>query len=144
MNYRVILLATILFTSSYSFAGFSSYENFSSNGGVVAPIMLNEQGLFNLAVSVQFIREPYEKAPYESDEYHSLISRLSVEWQGVAIQNILDTPSIEHADLSDIKKAIESSIDKLIRETKSKYGIKDSTEVVYTVDSFYLTEAARK
>ena len=144
MNFRVILLATVLFASTPGFAGFSSYESFSSDGGVVAPIAINDQGFFNLAVSVHFVREPYEKSPYESDEYHALISRLSVEWQGLAIQNILDTPPIEPAALSNLKKAIETAINKLIKDTKSKYGIKDSTEVVYSIDNFYLIEAARE
>lgn len=144
MNLRAILLATVFLASTPSLAGFSSYESFSSNGGVVAPIVINEQGLFNLVVSVQFVREPYEKGSYESDEYHAFISRLSVEWQGLAIQKILDTPSIDPAGLSKLKESIESVINKLIEDTKSKYGIKDSTEVVYSVDKFYLIETVRK
>lgn len=144
MNLRVILVAIVFWASIPSFAGFSSYESFSSNGGVVAPIFINEQGLFNLVVSVQFVREPYEKGSYQSDEYHTFISRLSVEWQGLAIQKILDNPSIDSAGLSKLKESIESVINKLIEDTKFKYGIKDSTEVVYSVDKFYLIETVRK
>ncbi|MGY0565363.1 MAG: hypothetical protein ACW7DR_20325 [Paraglaciecola chathamensis] len=142
MNLKSILLISFVLISSASFAGFSSYESFSNSGGVVAPLVINEKGLFNLVVSVQFIREPYEKSPYDSDEYHSLISRLNLEWQGVAIQKILETPSISPSDLSKLKVSIESSINELIKIIKPKYLIKENVEVVFSIDNFYLVEVS--
>ncbi len=132
----IILIASPL----YCHAGFSKYESFSNNGGVVAPVQFNGKSLYNLVVSVQFIREPYEKKPYESDIYHALISRLSVEWKGIVIQKILDSSVVQLSGLADLKVSIESAINELIITTKPKYGIKKDAEVIFSVHSFYLVE----
>ena len=94
--------------------------------------------MYNLAISVEFMREPFDRGQYDSDEYRSLISRLSTQWKGIAVQKVLDSPSIPLSSLTQLKRSVETAIDELIKSSKAKYGIKKSIEVVYAVNGFYL------
>jgi hypothetical protein len=138
INIRNFIFILTLILSPLSHAGLSSYSNSPSNGGVVAPILIDEQGMYNLAISVEFMREPFDRGQYDSDEYRSLISRLSTQWKGIAVQKVLDSTSIPLSSLTQLKRSVETAIDELIKSSKAKYGIKKSIEVVYAVNGFYL------
>ena len=125
--------------SSSAFAGLG-YKSRSSSSGIAVPIKLNNDEIYNLVVNVEFLSEPYDSKPYDSDEYEKLIERLEVEWSGIAIQVILDSPSIEMAELSQAKKKLELKIDQLVVATKKKYEIRQNIEVVYSIYSFYLVK----
>jgi hypothetical protein len=138
INIRNFIFLLTLILSPLSHAGLSSYSSSPSNGGVIAPILIDDQGMYNLAISVEFMREPYDRGQYDSDEYRSLILRLSTQWKGVAVQKVLDSPSIPLSSLTQLKRSVERSIDELIKNSRAKYGIKKSVEVVYAINGFYL------
>lgn len=136
---KIIFIFALFILSSSAFAGLG-YKSRSSSSGIAVPIKLNNDEIYNLVVNVEFLSEPYDSKPYDSDEYEKLIERLEVEWSGIAIQVILDSPSIEMAELSQAKKKLELKIDQLVVATKKKYEIRQNIEVVYSIYSFYLVK----
>ena len=144
--YRPIIIATIivLIFLSNSFAGFGSYNSPYRSDTVVAPIIIKEKGLYNMVVSIQFLNEPYDQKKYKTDEYESFIKRLSVEWSGVALHEILKVPEQNVSDLAELKKNIETEIAKLADQLKTKYKIEKNVEVVFSLSNFFVLEPREK
>ena len=136
---RIIFVFALFILSSSAFAGLG-YNPRSTNSGIAVPIKLDNNEIYNLVVNVKFLKEPYDSRPYDADEYRKLIERLQVEWSSIAIQVVLESPSIKMAELERTKKTIESKISQLIVTTKRKYEIGENIEVVYSIYSFYLVK----
>jgi hypothetical protein len=128
----------VLLSVSNAYAGFGSYDNPYSTDSVIAPIQIKGEGLFNLVISIQFLNEPYEKKPYESDEYKKFIKRLNIEWSGVALSQALQAKEQNINDLDILKSNIEAEINKLANKLKSKYSLNSNVEVVFSLSRFYL------
>ncbi|USF86390.1 hypothetical protein [Candidatus Endoriftia persephonae] len=137
-KYLCILLLMVLLSVSNAYAGFGSYDNPYSTDSVIAPIQIKGEGLFNLVISIQFLNEPYEKKPYESDEYKKFIKRLNIEWSGVALSQALQAKEQNINDLDILKSNIEAEINKLANKLKSKYSLNSNVEVVFSLSRFYL------
>ncbi len=121
-------------------AGFSSYSSPYSSGNVIAPIQIKDKGMYNLVISIQFLNEPYEKKPYESDAYENFIRRLKVEWSGVALLQVLKAKEQSINDLAELKDNIEAEIAKLADQLKNKYSLNKDVEVVFSLSNFFLLE----
>jgi len=143
MKFSIALLIAFLSVSNVH-AGFGSYDNPYSTDSVVAPVQIKDKGLFNLVISIQFLTEPYEKKPYESDEYKNFIKRLNVEWSGVALSQVLQAKEQNINDLNALKTNIEAEINKLANRLKSKYQLNNNVEVVFSLSRFYLLEPRDK
>ena len=104
-------MTLIFLISSSSFAGgFGSYKSPYSSDSVIAPIQIKDKGLFNLVFSIQFLNQPYEKKPYETDAYQNFVRRLKVEWSGVALLQVLETKEQSINELALLKNKIEKEV----------------------------------
>ncbi len=138
---RIFFTAVLIFVLlvSNAFAGLGSfYFEPQSRGSIAAPIQIKGQGMYNLVVSVHFLREPYNDKVYKSDAYKKFIDRLSVEWSRVALQTILEAKEQDIRDLTVLKSDIEKKIYQLSDELKSKYSLEKSTEVIFSFSNFFL------
>ena len=138
----VLLLVFIL--SPATVAGFSSYSNPYSSDSVIAPIKIKNKGIYNLVISIQFLNEPYEKKPYESDAYQKFINRLKIEWSGVTLLQVLKSDEQSLNDLAALKGKIELEIAKLIEKLKPKYLFHNDIEVVFSLYNFFLIKPQNK
>jgi bifunctional pyridoxal-dependent enzyme with beta-cystathionase and maltose regulon repressor activities len=138
---RSPLIATILMlvASTNAFGGFYS-SSYDSRGTVVASVEIEDKGIYNLVVSIQFLNKPYDKREYESDSYEELINRLSIEWRGVALKKILESNTYKVSDLKTLEASVESEVHKLIKLSKKKHGLSQGIEVIFSISSFYLIE----
>ena len=136
---KIAFILIFLFYSTTSFAGFG-YKSLTTGSGVAAPVEIANEGLFNLVVNVTFLNEPYEKKPYESENYSLMIKRLNVEWEEIAIQTILENPVGKISDLAALKSKLKEGVDKLIMQTKPKYGMNVNVEVIYSINGFFLVK----
>ena len=134
----VLLIAFLL--APNVLAGFSSYSSPYSSDSVIAPIQIKDKGMYNLVISIQFLNEPYDKKPYESDAYKNFIRRLKVEWSGVALLQVLKTKEQSINDLAGLKGNIETEIAKLADQLKNKYSLNKDVEVVFSLSNFFLIE----
>ncbi|MEW8073590.1 MAG: hypothetical protein AB2792_09520 [Candidatus Thiodiazotropha sp.] len=133
-----LTLFLLLFTAN-AYAGLS-YSSYDSRGSVVAAVEIEGKGIYNLVLSVQFLNEPYDKKPYTTDQYEELINRVSVEWRGVALKTILKNNKYKITDLPALELRVNKAIQELIKSSKSKYGIKNDAEVIFSTTSIYLVE----
>ena len=134
-------LFVVVLLASNAFAGFGSYySNPQSGSSIVAAIQIKDKGIYNLVVSVRFLREPYDNKIYTSDGYEKLIERLEVEWSEVALQQVLQAKELNINDLVNLKANIEKEIAKLADELKSSYSLDKNTEVVFSLANFFLLE----
>lgn len=140
----IVFASVLILLATNAIAGFSSYNNPYNSDSIIAPIQIKDKGLYNLVVSIQFLNEPYDRKPYSSDEYGKFIRRLSVEWSGVAITQILKAPEQNINDLTELKQRIENEIVKLSDSTKQKYKLDNSVEVIFSISSFFLLEPKEK
>ena len=138
-SFFVVILIAITFAAN-AFAGdFGSfYRNPQSYGSIAAPVHIKDKGIYNLVVSVHFLTEPYNAKVYRSDEYKRLINRLSVEWCGVALQQIMEAKELNIRDLNTLKGNIEKDIIRLAEKLKDVYAVEKNTEVVFSFSQFIL------
>ena len=136
------LIATILIlvASTNAFGGSFYSSSYDSRGTVVASVEIEDKGIYNLVVSIQFLNKPYDKREYESDSYEELINRLSIEWRGVALKKILESNKYKVSDLKTLEASVESEVHKLIKLSKQKHGLSQGIEVIFSISSFYLIE----
>ncbi len=140
-----IAILMVVLLASTAFAGFSSYSDSSnSSDTVIAPIQIKNKGMYNLVVSIQFLREPTEEKVYKSDPYEKFTRRLQVEWSGIAINQILKAKEQSINDLANLKANIEGEITKLANQLKNKYTVDKKVEVVFSVSNFFLLEPKDK
>ena len=139
---RIFSLSLIIsfFLVSNSLASFSLYTDPYSRDSVIAPIQIKDKGVYNLVISIHFLNEPYDKKPYVSDEYENLISRLNVEWSGVALLQVLKTNELSINELASLKVNIETEIAQLIERLKPNYSLKKDVEVIFSLSNFFLIE----
>jgi len=142
MKFLTLFTLFFLMMTSQSMAGLGSYGYSSpySSDVVTAPIRIKSKGMFNLVVSIQFQRVPFEKKDYESDEYKNFIERLKVEWGGVALQQILSEKEIAMSELVKLKNKIEAGVQKHADGLKAKYSLKSKTEVVFSLSNFFFVK----
>ena len=138
---RTLFATTLvfLFLSSGAIAGFD-YHPMPGSTSVVAPVWVEGEGLFNLVVSLDFLGRPADTKVYGSDSYTQLISHLSVRWRSLALDEILAVGTIEKGGLADLKKEIESAVDKLVDDESIKLMGDQKVEVVYSLTHFMLLE----
>ena len=144
MTRSMTIALVFLLMATNAFAGFSSYRNPYNSDSVIAPIQIKDKGLYNLVVSIQFLNEPYDRKPYNSDEYGKFIRRLSVEWSGVALFQILKAPEQNINDLAELKQKIEKEISKLSDSIKQRYKLDHNVEVIFSISNFFLIEPKEK
>lgn len=132
----------VIFCCSDVFAGFG-YDSPYEYDSVIAPVNIEGEGIYNLVISVQFMNQPYDKKIYKSDEYVSLLSRLSVMWSSVAINSVLQSEVSTFKDLYPLKKVIENEITKLADMYRKKYHVKGEPEVVFSISNFYLLDSKK-
>ncbi len=139
-----ITLVFVLLLSANALAGFGSYSSPYNSDSIIAPIQIKDKGIYNLVVSIQFLNEPYDRKPYNSDEYEKFIRRLSVEWSGVALLQILKSTEQNINDLAGLKQRIEGEILKLADGLKRKYKFDNNVEVIFSISNFFLLEPRNK
>ena len=135
-----VLILTIFCFISVSVYGGSFKSSYDSRSSVVATVEIENEGVYNLIASVQFLRIPYDTKIYKDDGYEDLINRLSVEWRGVALNVILQSNKYKISDLSALQENIDAALLELINSTRSKYKISNKAEVVYSITSMYIVK----
>ena len=135
----ITLVLLVILSCSKALAG-GSYDSPYSYGSVITPINIENVGIYNLVISLQFMNEPYDKKIYNSDEYRSYIKRLSVEWSDVAVDQVLNNNVQKLEGLSKLKASIKNEVRKLADSLKSKYSFDQNIEVVFSIQNFYLLD----
>ncbi len=135
---KSLFLTFLLICLSSNVMAGSFYSSPSRGSSLATSVLIDDKGIFNLVISVNFLNEPFDKAPYTSDSYEEMIKRLNIEWHNVVLNQVLASNSYKTSDLPVLKKSIDSGLSQLVASTKKKYGIKDNVEVVYSVGNFYL------
>lgn len=141
---NIIIFLAILFSTN-AFAAFDSgfYSSLTrGEGSVVAAVEIKDKGIFNLIVSIQFLRKPKDSKIYKSDEYEQLIDRLLIESRGITLQNILAAKELKLTDFAELKNKIETAIQKRVTDLKNKYLPENDVEVVFSLTNFFLLEPA--
>lgn len=139
-----IVILSILVAAPSALAGYSSYKSPYSSDSVVAPVEIRGKGIYNIVVAVQFLNEPYDQKVYKSDAYKKFMSRMKVEWGGIAISQILRADEQSMSDLIGLKGKIETKISELADRLKNKYALNEDVEVVFSVSNFFLVEPNRR
>jgi len=130
-------LPLLLMMAWQTLAG-SYYSSASLGGAITTSVSIEDKGIYNLVISVEFLTAPFDKAPFTSDNYEEMLKRLNVQWRGVVLKQVLQSSSYKMSDLALLKQQIDRELDKLVLEAKKKHRIKPNTEVIYAVGSFYL------
>ncbi|UZE97310.1 hypothetical protein [Alkalimarinus alittae] len=136
-NIKIWTFFVLLVTAQLTYGG-SFYSAPSSGGSIATSVSIEDKGIYNLVVSVQFLNEPFDKAPYTSEDYEEMINRLNVMWRGVVLKRVLGQSNYKVSDLAGLKQKIDEDIFQLVGEARKKHGVKASAEVVYSIGSFYL------
>ena len=136
-NIKIWTFFVLLVTAQFAYGG-SFYSAPSSGGSIATSVSIEDKGIYNLVVSVQFLNEPFDKAPYTSEDYEEMINRLNVMWRGVVLKRVLGQSNYKVSDLAGLRQKIDEDIFKLVGEARKKHGVKASAEVVYSIGSFYL------
>ncbi len=132
-----ISLLLVTFFCSPALAG-GYYDSPYRSDNVIAPVFIEDEGIYNLAISIQFLNKPYDKKPYKTDNYEKFIQRLSVEWSNAALDTVLNSKISKMEQLPKLKSDIEAEISTLANQLKSKYSLKQDVEIVFTLSNFYL------
>ena len=106
--------------------------------------MIKDKGLYNLVVTIQFLRKPQDSKIYKSDEYEKLVDRLLVESRGITLQRILEQKNMALSDFAVLKKGIETDIESLANRLKKKLVPDQDIEVVFSISDFFLLEPTDK
>jgi hypothetical protein len=143
---RKFIIVSILLSlcSSNAAASFYSSGYSREDGTVIAAVQIKEKGIYNLVVTVQFLRKPQDSKIYKSDEYEKLVDRLLVESRGIALQRILERKELSLSDFSELKKSIETDIGNLATKLKKKFLPEKDIEVVFSISDFFLLEPTDK
>ena len=142
---KLIIVSILLaLCSSNAAASFYSSGYSREAGTVIAAVQLKEKGIYNLVVTVQFLRKPQNSKIYKSDEYEKLVDRLLVESRGIALQRILERKELSLSDFSELKKSQETDIGNLATKLKKKFLPEKDIEVVFSILDFFLLEPTDK
>jgi hypothetical protein len=143
-----IVFSLLFLCATNAVAGFGSSIYSSGygreSGTAIAAVEIKDKGIYNLVVTVQFLRKPQDSKVYKSDAYEKLVDRLLVESRGIALQKILDQKELALGDFSELKKGIESDISKLATELKKKFLPNQDIEVVFSISDLFLLEPTDK
>jgi len=120
-------------------ASFSKFS-YDPSSSIVAAVKIENEGIYNLVTSIQFLRKPQDSKIFGTDEYEYLINQVALESQGIILQKILEAKSIKISDLASLKVSIEAAIQELIDKTKKKHNVAANTEVVFSIGNFFLLE----
>jgi hypothetical protein len=143
---RKLVIASILlilFTSTAT-AGFYSSGYSRQEGTVIAAVQIKEKGLYNLVVTIDFLRKPQRGKIYKSDEYEKLVNKMLVKSRGIALQKILESQELALRDFAGLKKNIETDISNLAAKLKKSMLPNQDVEVVFSISDFYLLEPKDK
>ena len=135
-----ILILFSLLLAPNSFAGMYSSSTQRDNSRIIAAIEIEDVGIMNLIVSVEFLTKPQDSKIYESDEYGKLLQRIQVEWKSAALQKILESRRLRRSDLVMLKNSIHSEIEILIKRLKKEILPGTDVEVIFAISDFYLLE----
>jgi hypothetical protein len=139
---RKFLIASIflILCSSNSAAGLYSSDNIREAVTVVAAVQIKGKGIYNLVVTIQFLRKPQDSKIYKSDENERFMDRLLIQSRGIALKKILERKEIAVSDFYDLKKVIETDIANLATQLKKNLFPNQNIEVVFSISDFYLLE----
>ena len=141
----VALFALVLFSSNALAGFYSSSSGYGREAGtVVAAVEIKDKGIYNLVVTIQFLRKPRDTKVYKSDEYEKLVDRLLVASRGITLQRILEQKDLSVSDFATLKKSIESDIENLSTQLKKKIIPEQEIEVVFSISDFFLLQPADK
>ena len=140
----LVLSIIILMSLNASAGSLYSSQYSRDQGTIVGAVEIEGKGIYNLVISVNFLRRPQDMKIFKSKEYDRLIDRLSVEWRGVALQRVLETEKMKITDLAPLKKAIESDIDKLKTDLRNRLLHDQNAEIVFSLSDFFLLEPIDK
>ena len=56
-TYYIMIVFVVLFTSNAFAEGWSKYEAPHSKDNAIAPVQIKDKGIYNLVVSIQFLRD---------------------------------------------------------------------------------------
>ncbi|MCP4748244.1 MAG: hypothetical protein GY874_19225 [Desulfobacteraceae bacterium] len=135
-SFLLLMLSTSTASAGLYYSGHSTEP-----GTVTAAVEIKDKGLYNLVVTLQFLRTPNkDKKIYRSDEYEKLVDRLLVESRGIALQKILERKELTIGDLAGLKKAIETDIETLAAQLKMKILPHKDVEVIFSISDFFLLQ----
>ncbi len=140
---RSIVLGFILLLvlSSSVMAGFGSgYYSPTGSGTVIGAVQVEGEGVYNLVVTLEFLRRPQDTKTYKSDAYEQLIGFISIKWRKIALDKILEVGPISVSDLASLKKTIEADLEEMVEVEKKKFSLGKDIEVIYTLSNFLLLE----
>ena len=140
----IVAFVLLILCSSTAVAGFYSSGYSREAGTVIAAVQIKDKGIYNLVVTLQFLRKPQKSKIYKSDAYEKLIDNLLIRSRGIALQKILDRKELVLNDFAGLKKGIETDIGKLATELKTKILPDQDIEVVFSVSDFFLLEPTDK
>jgi len=137
VKFKLLLLLIFISFIPSAFAG-GFYSSPSHRGHIATSVAIENKGIFNLVVAIEFLKEPLDKAPFTSGDYEEMMKRLNVEWSGVVSKRILTSNNYKVTDLAVLKENIEKDLEVLISESKKKHNVDPNAEVVFSIGSFYL------
>ena len=137
VKFKLVLVLILISLIPSAFAG-GFYSSPSNRGHIATSVSIENKGIFNLVVSIEFLKEPLDKAPFTSDNYEEMMKRLNVEWSGVVSKRILTSNNYKMSDLAVLKENIEKDLAELITKSKKKHKVDSNAEVVFSIGSFYL------
>ncbi|MCG8696626.1 MAG: hypothetical protein MI922_01120 [Bacteroidales bacterium] len=140
----LIIFSLLLLFSSPTYASISKYFSPTRSNSIIAPVEIEGKGLYSLVLSVQFLRKPFDKKPYTSDEYEQLMNRMQVEWGGVVMQKLLQANVLKIEDFASLQNDLNLELKKLSDKLKAKYSIKKDIEVVFSIYNIVLFELSKQ
>ncbi|WP_028578721.1 hypothetical protein [Desulfogranum japonicum] len=120
--------------------GWASVRSPISRDSVTAPVVIQNQGLYNLVIGIQFLDAPSGAMVYHSEEYEDLMQRLKVEWAGLASGMVLQSKEHSISDLAALKNKMEKAIQALAENLKPQYGLDANVDVVFSLTDFFLLD----
>lgn len=136
VSFFIILSSSSAGASIYS----SDYNNSKEEGRIIAAVQIKGKGIYNLIVTIQFLRKAQDSKAYKSDEYDKFMDRLVLESRGIALRKILERKELSVSDFNELKKSIETDIKNYSVQLKKYLIPNHNIEVVFSISDFYLLE----
>lgn len=141
----VLILSFLLATNALAGLGSSFYSSGYDGGGVVVTAVdIKDKGIYNLVISVNFLRKPKQGKIYKSDEYEDLIEILMIESRGIILQKVLESKELQITDFLNLKNSIQAEIEKRVKELKNKFLLEKDADVIFSLSNFFLLEPKEK
>lgn len=136
----IIASIFLILCSSNAVASMYSSDYNREAGTIIAAVQIKGKGIYNLIVTIQFMRKPQDNKVYKSDEYEKYMDRLAIESRGIALKIILERKELTVSDLNELRKVIETEIRNHAAQLKKNLIPNHNVEVVFSISNFYLLE----